>query len=344
VHSTLHLRERKDGQPAVITLVLSLGDALRYHFAVSPLGEAVLLSRAIALPRHFAHGIPGAWLREHDLPRRRLERERDLRPLLVLMEPGSYLPDFLTPSEGALGDIERELDDVRATPKERARTELERTLSTSAPLDPAVERQLRAPDAAGRLADLLASVWEALLAPSWMVLRDVLERDILHRSRSLARGGLAGVFGDLAPLISMVGPELRIQCAGVDATCELEGRGLLLRPSAFIWPYASASLSGSRSAELTYPARGRGTLFFSESERQDDTLATLIGSTRAHILAALDDPMHTSALARQLRKSPGNIADHLKVLRATGLIGRARLGRHVMYSRTQLGDALVDRA
>jgi DNA-binding transcriptional ArsR family regulator len=326
----------------VITLVLSLGDALRYRFAVSPLGEVVLLSRAIALPRAFAYGTAAAWLRQHDLARRRLEQEHDLRPLLFLIAR-SHVPHFLTPTaEAALGDIERELEEVRATPGERAQSEIERILSTSPPLDALVERQLRAPDAASELADLLRSVWEALVAPSWKLLRDVLERDILHRSRSLARGGPAALFADLAPLITLAEPELRIQCPGVEATRALDGRGLLLRPSAFVGRYAAAALNETQPAELTYPARGLATLFFSGPEHQDAALATLIGSTRAQVLAVLADPMHTSGLARLFRRSPGNIADHLRALRETGLIDRARFGPHVIYWRTQLGDALLD--
>jgi DNA-binding MarR family transcriptional regulator len=324
----------------VIVLVLSLADALRSRFAVSPLGEAVQLSRAMALPAAYKQGTPAVWLHRHELARRRLERDHDLRPLLILMA-GSHLPDFLTPTrESALGDIERELAEVRATSAKQARREIDHTLSTCPVLEPAVERQLRSPDAVRRLVDLVTLVWEALIAPSWERIRDVLERDVLHRSRSLARGGLAALFGDLAPVITLAEPELRVQCKGVEATRFLDGRGLRLRPSAFIWPYASATLDELRPPELVYPARGVASLL-STAQRDDASLAALIGKTRAQVLAKLDEPMHTSGLARLFGRSPGNIADHLKALRSSGLIGRARLGRRVIYSRTPLGDALL---
>jgi DNA-binding transcriptional ArsR family regulator len=325
----------------VITFVLSLADVLRYRFAISPLGEVVSLTRAMALPHVFRSGTPRAWLRRHDLARRRLQSEHDLRPLLALMSPDPTLPGFLTPPESVLGDFEPELEDLRTTPIERARAEIEQLLVTGGRLEPEVERQLRSPDVTLRLADLLAAVWEALVEPSWPLLRDVLERDILRRSSSLAHGGLTELFDDLAPRVTLDEPELRIESPTVEATRTLDGRGLLLRPSAFIWPYAAVALDEDEPAELVYPARGVASLLYSEPERFEGALATLIGSTRAQVLTVLDEPMHTSGLARLFGRSPGNIADHLKALRDSGLIDRARVGRKVVYSRTQLGDALL---
>jgi DNA-binding transcriptional ArsR family regulator len=73
----------------------------------------------------------------------------------------------------------------------------------------------------------------------------------------------------------------------------------------------------------------------------DTSLAELIGRTRAAIVAALGEPASTMAIACRLSRSAGNVADHLKVLRASGLVTGTRAGRQVLYSRTPLADALL---
>src|SRR5262245_42570597 len=100
-----------------------------------------------------------------------------------------------------------------------------------------------------------------------------------------------------------------------------------------------ASLPPSRVAGL-FLAKSRS---FTERNEIDATIAGLIGPTRAEILCLVGKPMHTSALAQLLGRSPGNVADHLKVLRNAGLVARRRVGRTVVYTRTPLGDALVGR-
>jgi DNA-binding HxlR family transcriptional regulator len=221
----------------------------------------------------------------------------------------------------------------------RVELELERTLAQRGALDPRLEKRLRSHDAAALLADLLARVWETLLAPFWPRLRDVLERDVLYRSRAFAQGGLASLFKDLAPLVTLDGPNVRILSHDLDTTRVVAGHGLQLRPSAFIWPYATALLDEAGPAEIFYPTRGAASLFWRE-HHHDRALSVLIGSTRAEILNTLAEPMHTSALSRLIGRSPGNIADHLKALHNSHLIQRARVGRHVFYARTALGDAL----
>jgi DNA-binding transcriptional ArsR family regulator len=325
----------------VVEFVLSLSDALRCQFVISPLGEVVRLARATANPRTFSGGVHTAWLRKHRSSVAHLQQNRDVRTLLALLAMRSdYYPDFLTPTPAAsVGGIDAELDAVRATPSAQAEEEIALTLAGAGDVAAEIREQLEGADAPRRLADGIESMWRALVEPSWTQLADLLERDVLHRSRDLARGGLAAVFDDLEPLIRLEGSRLM-----VDLTYEervvLDGSGLRLMPSAFVWPYAVA-MTDERPPTVIYPTRGVASLFFDAGESDPSAVAELIGGTRAAILDALAEGANTTSLAARLNRSPGNIADHLRVLSAAGLVTSVRLGRNVIYSRTPMGDALL---
>jgi DNA-binding transcriptional ArsR family regulator len=324
----------------MIKFVLSLADVLRFRFAISPLGEAVRLARALADPKTFWQGAHAAWLRGKQPELARLNQEHDLRPLLVLLSARcDYYPDFLTPTpERPVGEISEELDQVRATPRQQLQLEIDTCLAATGN-DAGIEKQLRSPSVGTLLADLLQALWEAVIAPDWPQLRDVLERDVLYRSRLLARGGLASLFADLEPLLTLRDHDLFVDLK-FEGTCVLDGQGLNLTPSAFIWPYAVAMID-PHPPTLVFPARGVASLFWG-THGPEAAVGQLIGQTRAEILELVAEPTHTSALARRLGRSPGNIADHLKILHASGLVVRARVGRNVMYARTPLADALLE--
>jgi DNA-binding transcriptional ArsR family regulator len=266
-----------------------------------------------------------------------LHREHDLAPLLALARDRGYVPDFLTPPPGSpVGEIDQELETIASTPRTRARAEIELALD-GWDIDAAALRVLRSRDAPRQLAGLLEAVWRTLLEPSWTTLRELLERDVAYRSRRLAEGGLARLFDDLSPRVALHGRRLRVQ-QRTQATVELGQIGLLLSPSAFITPQVATM---SDPPGLIYPARGTGALLGYEPTGQGRALSRLLGATRAEILTVLGEPASTTGVANRLRKSPGNVADHLAVLLQAGLVTRRRAGRSVLYARTPLGHALV---
>jgi hypothetical protein len=178
-------------------------------------------------------------------------------------------------------------------------------------------------------------MWTGFVAPSWERIRGCLERDVLYRSRVLAERGLATVLEDVALSVAFDGDQRLAEVRSLDDA------GVLLVPSVFIWPRAAAVRSpASGPLTLGYPARGIEAMWAPSSRPRHGELARLIGQTRAQILEALDEPMHTTALAHHLGRSPGNVADHLAVLRLSGLVANARVGAHVIYSRTSLGVAM----
>jgi DNA-binding transcriptional ArsR family regulator len=67
----------------------------------------------------------------------------------------------------------------------------------------------------------------------------------------------------------------------------------------------------------------------------------VLGSTRARLLAELEEPATTTQLARRLGVTAPGVSQHLQRLRSAGLITGARAGREVRYARTPLAAKLV---
>jgi DNA-binding transcriptional ArsR family regulator len=336
VERVIGTAERARAERTAVTFVFSIDAVLHCRFGISPIGESVRVAQAIASPaRNTTHF---AWLRQRRGLVQELYRDPDIALLLLLLRDRASVPDFLLPTPAmppaASG---AELERIRQTPRQQARAEIERALAGRD--DGPAPRLLRSADGPRRLANALAAVWGLLLEPSWPMVRDVLERDIAYRARRLAEGGLTRLFEDLAPVVVLHGHELRVRRPR-PATIALDERGLLLNPSAFIAPRVATNCEPPL---LVYPVRGASTLLGPEPADDGCALSRLIGSTRAEILTQLEEPSTTTTLARRLRRSPGNVADHLAVLRGAGLVTRRRAGRRVLYWRTPLGQATLGR-
>jgi DNA-binding transcriptional ArsR family regulator len=319
-------------------------DLTMSRFALSPLWELTQALRLLAGgPRQRDEAVLRPWLLRARDRYRTLARETDLGVIDALNPPG-WGADFLAPVPASvhstIGDL---LHQVRSTPPDQAQREIAVALGRQPRVDPRVERILTSDRVAGYVADVLASAWRALLEPEWRTLRAICERDVVYRAGQLASRGWAAALTDLHADLSWRQGRIEMSRwpAGAD-DADLGGRGLLFIPSVFIWPRLALSLDPPWPPALIYPARGVSALWEQPGRTGPGTaLHRLLGSSRAAVLLALEDPASTTQLAATLGQSLGGIGDHLAVLREAGLVARARSGRSVLYRRTPVGDALA---
>jgi DNA-binding transcriptional ArsR family regulator len=319
----------------MIEMRLRVADLAETSFAVSPLQEAVFSLWVWRAPGRQAFHLP--WRRASAAA----WRECDVEVLDALVSPRRWVPDFLTPrAETPLTEFATELAIVRATPAQRVADGLLATYD-GAPL-PAVLRGR--PDAVlSRIVAALSGYWQACLEPWWPRIRAVLEADIVYRSRQLALGGARALFADLDSRVRWADGVLYVDLLhDRHHVIDIDGRGLPLVPSLFCRG-AITYISADEPPQITYPARGRANVWQTSDVANDVALADLLGAPRARLLILLDRPASTTELAHRLVVSPSAVSQHLRVLRAAGLLSKARSGRSVLYLRSPLGDQLVGR-
>jgi DNA-binding transcriptional ArsR family regulator len=319
-------------------VVMSFGSAplAEMRLAISPLIEAIRSVRVLHQPQAYPVHLP--WIAQA----REQAHTLDLSPLYALQPPGAYAPDFLNPPPaGRVDDLDQCLEAMTRTPPAQIAQEVENAYC-GRPVPPAAQPFLRDPSAAIiSLAGLVRAYWDRALARHWPGIKSVLEGDVLYRASKLADEGPSRMLADIDPNVRLSGRDLRIEKMCCGETVSLEGPGLLLIPSAFVWPQVLVAHDPHWQPMIMYPARGIGTLWHRATPGSTTALASLLGRNRAAVLFALDRPQSTTDLARAIGITPGGISQHLAVLRGAGLVRGNRIGRAVLYARSATGDALI---
>jgi hypothetical protein len=346
----------------MLELTFTVDDLARTRLAMSPLWEVVASIRVLKNPRP-----PAIHRRWAGTVRPRLaEPDPGVRLLLDLVQPSCwYLPDFLSPApRSPVPDLTAELTGVRGTPAAQVRADLDvlghalthpvgsldevtrprrrarrSMLASPSPLvsslyaDPQRDLEL--------LSDGIAAYWRLAIEPWWGRIRTTLENDMLYRGRQLGRGGHAQLFDGLAPQVRWYDSALHIRHRRFSGHRALRGEGLMLVPSAFVWPCVFSSSIPPWQPNLTYPARGVGELWQPGPTDASEAVGRLLGRSRALLLAQLESPASTTELAALTGLTAGGVSQHLSILHGAGLVTPHRAGRVVLYARTAVAESLL---
>ncbi|WP_433537103.1 ArsR/SmtB family transcription factor [Micromonospora sp. CA-249363] len=330
---------------------------LKIHFS----GEDILRTRVapaadpvweLVLSLHALQGrnrdpLTSAW--RHTVTRglRRDIASEQLRLLFALNPPRGYFPDFLTPYASVEG-FEAGLEAVRSTPIEVLQRDL--TLVAAENQLPASAGALARGDVATlrHLADSMEQYRALAISPYWSRIQAAVAADRNRRARALLDGGVEGLLTSLRPTMRWASGVLEVRDYPHSRELHLDGRGLLLVPSFFCAPTPVALLDPALPPVLVYPVDRLGGLAVTDGEASAATaagresLAALLGRTRAAVLQASHDGCTTGEMARRLDISPAAASQHATVLRNAGLLVSHRDRNTVLHTLTPLGRAVLE--
>ncbi|MGH3831532.1 MAG: hypothetical protein ACRDRS_13990 [Pseudonocardiaceae bacterium] len=321
----------------MVLLRLSSMALSRSRFALSPLAET--LGSMIGLGRE---STADPWLacwhaRHHAGFNATLDADPFSKGLVRLLSSTKWLPRFVAipPPGGMRTTLASELANVAGASDAEVHAELETSVAYSWTQHDL--GWLSGHRWGARTADLLESVWRIYVSPDWPHRRTLLERDITYRAGLLAAYGWPRALECISRRSAWVGADA-IRFSDQAAPDRVVGdEGMLFVPVSVSSGSWLCEAPPARHA-LVYPARGFAA---AKHERPAGALDRLIGSNRAAILNELEYPATSSELVVQLGLSLGTVGGHLTVLRDADLIVGTRVGRRVVYRRTETGDLLA---
>lgn len=309
---------------------LRASDVGDVRFGLSPLCELGLSLRAIHEPSRYPLQL--RWLRQTQAARAGLDHEA----LRALIDDRLWTPDFLNPRP--VSPLTR-LDDELAVLSRIRTTTFHRDLEAVHGSVPAIfAGDPRA--AVRRVVAALRGLWDAAFAPYWPRMRAVLEADIAYRGRQIAQSGLGVMLNGISSTVRFDGRVISVALRDpVDRTRRTDGQGVTLVPTVFT---ARASAPVGEAAPLVlYPARGQGAMWERQQVTTSAALVGILGRVRAQLLTVLDEPASSTELGVRFGVTTSAAGQHLRALRAAGLVSSTRYGRSVLYLRSELGNALV---
>ncbi|MET7708166.1 winged helix-turn-helix domain-containing protein [Micromonospora sp. NPDC005413] len=330
---------------------------LKIHFS----GEDILRTRVapaadpvweLVLSLHVLQGrnrdpLTANWRRTVSRGLRQDAASDQLRLLFALNPPRGYFPDFLTPYASVDG-FEAGLDALRRTPAELLHRDLS-VLAAENQLPSSAAALARGEVAAlHHLAESMEQYRSLAIGPYWSRIQAAVAADRARRARALLDDGVEGLLTSLRPAMRWEGGVLEVRQYPHSRELHLDGRGLLLVPSFFCAATPVALLDPALPPVLVYPVDRLGGLASVDgaggapSGAARDSLAALLGRTRAAVLQASDEGCTTGEVARQLNISPAAASQHATVLRNAGLLVSHRDRNSVLHTLTPLGRAMLD--
>ena len=173
----------------------------------------------------------------------------------------------------------------------------------------------------------------AAVQPYWADVRANHYSELAQHGRLLACRGVGAALTAVIPRASWCGNCLLID-SPQDRTVRLGGRGLVITPTAF---WTGPPLVGELPDQpilLAYPAPA---VLSIRVGAESDSLAAILGATRAAVLRLLSTEHTTGDIARQLGISAASASEHSAALRAARLISSRRDGKAVIHRATVLG-------
>src|SRR5262249_55834675 len=245
-----------------------------------------------------------------------------------------WIADVFTIAPTGEGEPElgKDLARIRARLPEVARTDL--TVSLGGPLPASLRRS----DLPERAADLLEWVWTQTVLPDWPRRRQIMEADIVARTRQLSQGGWAAALDALRPGMRWLG-EGRLQINAYNyPPRKIAGAQLMFVPVTQGRGWVSWDVPHRYA--VMYPCSG--VLAQADLVPVPEALGARLGHARASVLVLLETPKSTTQLVALTGQGLGSVGRHLKVLLDARLVQRRRAGRSVLYYRTAAGETLLE--